>query len=119
MDAHLPGQLPLFDEPATPFSPEHQEQVRTLDQLRVENQRVYGQLLAAGAVPDPRMVLSLRLEILIDKLLQGADRVHFDVMFETQMAELLTACQSQLSRAQLLAPTQAGPPGGGLIIPAH
>lgn len=112
----LPGQLPLFDEPA---GERWISQRGTLRKLREENQKTYTQLVAAGTVPDPQMVLSIRLETLIDILFVGPDRTRYDLAFESQMREVLTACQQQVSRAQLLAPTKAGPPGGGLIIPAH
>ncbi len=113
-------QLPLFDIAEQPAEPNNDGLYAHLAALRERNRAAVEQLAAAGVGPDPRNVLVVRLESLIDTLLADpADRARFEVLFESKMREVLTACQNQLSRSQLLAPAQNVPPPVGLFIPAH
>lgn len=132
-DDEIPGQLPLFDLPEAPPPPE-QTPTQQLDsfservlgerlaQLRAANQATYTALLAAQATPDPRAVLAIRLDTLLDLTLTPAERLRFDVLFETRMAAFLEQCHAQRARAGLLAPLAAptGQPAAGapqLILP--
>jgi len=129
-------QLALFDLPEQPAqaAPATEPQPEmTLDdfsdemlaaRLRLlieQNKAKVQQLLAAQMMPDPRSVLTIRLDTLLDLIFTPSERLRFNVLFESKMSTFLDRCLAERSRADLLAPlaTPAGPPPGGLILPPH
>lgn len=92
-----------------------------LTTLVEHNQAKYQSLVSTGVMPDPRSVLQLRLEALLDLILTPSERLRFNVLFESRMAGFLDQCIVNRSRSELIVPvTQPAPPGRtGLIIPPH
>ena len=123
-DTQSPGQLELpLDLPPTPrdLPPTLRDR---LDERRAANRAAYQALLAQGVMPDPHAVLALRVEALIDQLLDADQRIRFELSFETRMTTLLDRCGTERRHSSLLAPLTA-PPGtppdasgaGRLILP--
>ncbi len=129
-DDEIPGQIPLFDisarepdgqEPATINDFSDGVLQARLAALLADNRVKHQSLVSQGLMPDPRSVLSISLETLLDLTLTPSERLRFQVLFETRMATFLDQCLAQRTRAELLAPMQQAPPGarGGLIVPPH
>ena len=118
----VPGQLPLFD-----LADQQQADDTFSDQvlrdrlatLIASNRATHRRLIDVHKVmPDPRTILAMRLETLLDLTLTPSQRLRFDVLFETRMDSLLEQCLAQQTRSDLL--TGVHPPAGpvgGLIIP--
>jgi hypothetical protein len=93
-----------------------------LDQLRQHNQVKYQELTmprpdGQRAMPDPLGVLALRLNTLLDQLLDEATRVRFDVAFEQNMSQALDDMLAEKRKADLRG--LVSPPGPGLFVPGR
>lgn len=88
------------------------------------NQEKAQQIQRHGATLDPRTVLMIRVNTLLDLLLEPPARLRFDVLFEARMANLLDTALSECRRRDLLGGTQPIPPqqptpAQKLIIPGN
>jgi len=124
-------QLPLFDidEPEQEEAAEKQPESlhdfsdevlrRRLELLSTQNRAKVQQLLSDGRMPDPRSVLTIRLDTVLALIFTPSEKLRFEVLFETRMSAFLDQCLAESSRANLLTPLnqpcQSAP--GGLILP--
>ncbi len=109
--SQLPGQLPLFGTAEPTPEPD-----TDLAGLRAENQASFERLRTMGAFPNPGSVLAMRLELLIETLLTGAQRAAYDLAFETNMREMLAELHQQVVAAKFTRGTDV-PPSKGLLLP--
>ncbi len=95
-----------------------------LEKLVADNRTKHQRLIAAGSVPNPQAILLMRIETLLDLTLTPAERLRFDVLFETRMSVLLDRLLAEQARGGLLVPAtgpgpRSGPTGTGLLLPPH
>lgn len=110
MEDEVPGQIPLFT-----VEDARQELAGQLTALREANVAKVLELRGMGRSMNPGNVALVRLETLIDLLLDEDARLQLDVTFETRMGDVLDASLSSVRRSQLATNDVPGT-NGGLII---
>ncbi len=101
-------------------TPEEQALVTALNEQREQNRSVYQEILSAGANLDPSGVTLMRLDVLIQSIFQGIERVKFELNFEQAMGVTLENAATQVRQAKLTQGVNLDgvpvAPGSGLLV---
>lgn len=123
----LPLGLPPLPPSAPPVTADGQVDTSqaALESLRATNHDKFQRVAAPRAdgtrvMPDLATIIGLRVDILLDVLLDPEARIRYELMFETMMSQILDEYLAQRHSPDLLVASAVAPSGPArLIVPGR
>lgn len=100
-----------------PYQIPIEELQQELVDMQQRNEEMAVKLGQENVGVNPYLILSLRLDALLDSILDERNRILYEIRYEQDFFRLLEKMQENSNRARLLQPMRQQTGGGGLIVP--